>query len=99
MSNGIIDTHVHIWNLDKAAYPWLQGDTSILNRTYTIEELEGDRKEANVTEGVLVQASGNFEDTDLMLETAEKTEWIKGVVAWLPLMNPSVHKIYWKKNT
>jgi L-fuconolactonase len=89
MDNRIIDTHVHIWDLNKASYPWLKGDTSIINRTYAIEELEGHRKEANVTEGILVQASGNFEDTELMLETAEKKEWIKGVVAWLPLMNPS----------
>ena len=28
-----------------------------------------------------------MEDTDLMLETAYKTEWISGVVCWLPLMD------------
>jgi L-fuconolactonase len=44
----IIDTHVHIWDLEKAQYPWLQGDNSILNRTWRIEEIENDRKEAGV---------------------------------------------------
>ena len=83
----IIDTHVHIWDLEKAEYPWLQGDTSILNRTWRIEEIESDRSEACVTAGVLVQASGNIEDTELMLGTALKTDWICGVVGWLPLMN------------
>ena len=83
----IIDTHVHIWDLEKAQYPWLQGDTSILNRTWRIEEIENDRKEAGVTAGVLVQASGNIEDTELMLETAYKTDWINGIVGWLPLMD------------
>ena len=29
----IIDTHVHVWDLDKAEYPWLEGDSSILNQT------------------------------------------------------------------
>ena len=81
----IIDTHVHIWDLDKAQYSWLQGDNSILNRTWRIEEIENGRKEAGVTAGVLVQASGNIEDTELMLETAYKTEWICGIVGWLPL--------------
>ena len=81
----IIDTHVHIWDLEKAQYPWLQGDSSILNRTWRIEEIENDRKEAGITAGVLVQASGNIEDTELMLETAYKTDWIYGVVGWLPL--------------
>ena len=83
----IIDTHVHIWDLEKALYPWLQGDTSILNRTWRIEEIETDRKEAGITAGVLVQASGNIEDTELMLETALKTNWICGIVGWLPLMD------------
>jgi L-fuconolactonase len=61
-----------------------------LNRTWSIEQLEIERKQAGVTTGVLVQASGNKEDTDLMLATARQTDWIKGVVAWLPLMDPSL---------
>ena len=83
----IIDTHVHIWDLEKAQYPWLQGDNSILNRTWRIEEIENDRKEAGITAGVLVQASGNIEDTELMLEAALKSDWICGIVGWLPLMD------------
>ena len=83
----IIDTHVHVWDLRRADYPWLQGDTSLLKKSWTIEQLETERKEAGITSGVLVQASGNVEDTDLMLETAYKTEWIQGVVCWLPLKN------------
>lgn len=81
----IIDTHVHVWDLKKADYPWLKGETSILNRTWTIDELEEERKQAGITAGVLVQASGNIEDTDFMLRTAYETDWIKGVVCWLPL--------------
>ena len=86
----IIDTHVHVWDLEKADYPWLKNDVSILNRTWRIAEIENERKQAGITAGVLVQASGNLEDTDLMLETAHKTDWICGVVAWLPLMDPTV---------
>lgn len=84
----IADTHVHVWDLTKAEYPWLKGDTSILNQTWSIEQVETERKKAGITTGVLVQASGNKEDTDLMLETAYKTDWISGVVYWLPLMDP-----------
>jgi len=81
----IIDTHIHAWNFDKAAYPWLDGNNSILNRTYHIEELETARTAAGVTEGVLVQAANNIEDTNWMFEIASTNEWIKGVVGWLPL--------------
>ena len=88
MQQRIVDTHVHVWNFERAQYAWLNGDTSILNRTYNIEELKEERLAAGVTDGVLVQAANNFEDTDWMLEVAEKKEWIKGVVGWLPLMDP-----------
>jgi L-fuconolactonase len=88
MSQCIVDTHVHVWNFERADYLWLKGDISILNRSYHIEELDKEKKKAAVTDGVLVQAANNFEDTDWMLEVAERNEWIKGVVGWLPLMDP-----------
>jgi L-fuconolactonase len=89
MHNGIIDTHVHIWNFEKAEYDWLKNDTSILHRSYHIDELQPMREEAGITGGVLVQAANNFEDTNWMLQVAAETDWIKGVVGWLPLMDPS----------
>ena len=89
MQQRIVDTHVHVWNFERAQYAWLNGNTSTLNRTYNIDELEKERLAAGVTDGVLVQAANNFEDTDWMLEVAEKNEWIKGVVGWSPLMDPS----------
>ncbi len=83
----IVDTHIHVWDLDRAEYPWLQGDDSILNSTWRIEQLEDEKEKAGITEGVLVQASGNADDTNLMLETAGNTKWITGVVGWLPLLD------------
>ena len=88
MQHRIVDTHVHIWNFARAEYAWLKGNTSILGRTYEIIELEPERKKAGITDGVLVQAANNFEETDYMLEVAAERDWIKGVVGWLPLMNP-----------
>jgi L-fuconolactonase len=88
MQTKIIDTHIHIWNFEKAQYPWLDNNDTILNRTYRIEEIEPERNQVGVTEGVLVQASNNLEDTDWMLQNAAEVEWIKGVVGWLPLQDP-----------
>lgn len=88
MSQRIVDTHIHIWDFKKAEYAWLKGNTSILNRTYNIEEIETERKDSAISAGILVQAANNFEDTDWMLHTASQHEWIKAVVGWLPLMDP-----------
>lgn len=84
----IIDTHIHIWDLEQRQYSWLEGNTSILNRTYLLDELEEARKEVGITGGILVQAANHFEDMDAMLSTAATTDWIKGVVGWMPLMDP-----------
>lgn len=86
---GIIDTHVHVWDPQRAAYEWLAGAPAVLNRTWTLDELEPERLAAGVTGGVLVQAGGNLEDTRLMLETARSSTWIRGVVGWLPLQDPA----------
>jgi len=84
----LIDTHIHVWNLDEVEYPWLEGDTSILRRNYALEELEPARQAVGVTGGVLVQAANSWEDTEWMLRTAAEFEWIRGVVGWLPLEDP-----------
>ena len=92
MSHNMIDTHIHCWNFSIAPYQWLKNDTSILNRTYYIKEIEEEKNKIGITGGVLVQSANNFEDTDWMLEVAEKNEWIKGIVGWLPLMSSELSK-------
>jgi L-fuconolactonase len=85
----IADTHIHAWNFGKAEYSWLDGNTTILNRTYSVDEIEAERKAIGIAKGILVQAANNVEDTGWMLEIAENTSWIAGVVGWLPLTNPA----------
>ena len=89
MNHSIIDTHVHVWDLEAARYAWLEGSTSILNRTYRLEEIQVQRVSAGVTGGVLVQAENHLEDTEHMLRVARASGWIGGVVGWLPLTDPA----------
>ena len=81
----IIDTHIHIWDTKKSSYGWLSGAPELLKRTYTIEELDAVRKAAGIDAGIFVQADVQMEDSFHMLEVARNTDWIKGVVSWLPL--------------
>ncbi|MEO5683008.1 MAG: amidohydrolase family protein [Chitinophagaceae bacterium] len=92
MLQPIIDTHIHTWDLERASYTWLKDDSSILNRSWSLNELNAVRGQTNVSAGILVQAAGNFEDTELMLETARANSWIKGVVGWLPLVDATATK-------
>jgi len=36
----IIDTHVHIWDIDKLVLPWLNQEGPVLNRTYRLKDYE-----------------------------------------------------------
>lgn len=88
MPVNIIDTHIHIWDLQRVRYSWLEGNTSILNRTYQLDELIPQIADAEVIEGILVQAANNEDDTNWMLHNAREHSWITGVVGWLPLTDP-----------
>ncbi|HRP57322.1 amidohydrolase family protein [Agriterribacter sp.] len=91
VKKNIIDTHIHIWDLEKARYEWLDNDTSVLNRSYHLEELLPEMSNTPVASGILVQAANNLEDTTLMLDTAGRHREIIAIVGWLPLMEP--HKV------
>lgn len=88
MKKNIIDTHIHIWDLENGRYEWLDGDTSILNRTHLLDELLPAMAGTPVASGILVQAANNIGDTELMLTAAGNNESITGVVGWLPLTDP-----------
>lgn len=60
----------------------------MLNRSYSLSELEPARSRAGIRSGVLVQAANNREDTEWMLTVAAGSSWIEGVVGWLPLADP-----------
>src|SRR4051812_42142624 len=78
MQERIIDTHIHVWNFKQAKYSWLEGNATILNRDYDLDMLEEHRDSAGITDGILVQAANNFDDTDWMLQVAGSNEWIRG---------------------
>ncbi|MCS7005144.1 MAG: amidohydrolase family protein [Cytophagales bacterium] len=83
----MIDTHLHLWDLNRNRYGWLEGNTTVLNKTYLWEDIEPEISSNEVKGVVLVQADNHFGDTDFMLENARKHSLIRGVVGWLPLLS------------
>ncbi len=82
----LIDAHLHMWDLDACAYPWITPAVGILNRTHTIDEVEAERQAAGVTGAVLVQSANSRCDTDLMLGAMATHPWVRGVVGWVDLL-------------
>ena len=83
----IIDAHQHFWNLERVSYPWLTAELAPINRTIEEPELEPQLLAAGIDRTVLVQSMDSIEDSDFMLEVADRWPWIGAVVGWVPLTN------------
>jgi L-fuconolactonase len=90
MSQLTIDTHLHSWNLDRVAYPWLVPAFGPIARTFEPAELMPQLEPAGVTRAVFVQAANSYADTEYMFEQAAGHPWIAGVVGWVSLLFPDV---------
>jgi L-fuconolactonase len=89
MDQPIVDTHLHIWDIDKIDYSWLK-DVSLLNRTFTTDDYREATKNFNVEKMVFVQCEADFtqyrEEVNFISVVAREQEpRIKGIVAWAPL--------------
>jgi L-fuconolactonase len=81
---AVVDSHVHVWNAQRADYPWLDGVPG-LPRAVALADFWPEQAAVGVRQVVLVQASDNVEDTENMLRTARAHPQVAGVVAWVPL--------------
>ncbi|MRX44739.1 amidohydrolase family protein [Agromyces kandeliae] len=86
--SAIIDTHQHVWDLDRARYSWLTPEAGVLYRSIGMDEVLPSIAATGVTGTVLVQSADNDEDTDLMFEVAAGEPLVVGVVGYVPLHEP-----------
>jgi L-fuconolactonase len=84
----IIDAHLHLWDLGRAEYPWLTPAIGDLYRTIEFPEIAPVLQQRGIDGVVLVQASDEDADTEVMLAAADRHPEIRGVVAWSPLDEP-----------
>ncbi|WP_132745678.1 amidohydrolase family protein [Scopulibacillus darangshiensis] len=83
-----VDAHQHFWNLEKVNYPWLSQESEIINRTFEAPELEPLLRVNGIDKTIVVQAMDSYQDTEYMIDTAARYDWIAGIVGWVPLNRP-----------
>lgn len=84
----MIDSHLHLWQLDRGGYDWITPALGELHRDFSAAEARYELDRAGIAEAVLVQAADTIADTEFMLATAEANAWIRGVVGWIQLDDP-----------
>jgi L-fuconolactonase len=86
----IIDAHHHFWRYDPQQYAWIDDAKSVLRRDFLPEHLAAEIAAAGVDGVVSVQARQTIEETDCLLDFADRNEFICGTVGWIPLISPRV---------
>jgi L-fucono-1,5-lactonase len=89
----IVDAHHHLWDPALADYPWLTDEVAPLRRRFGLEDLEPLLRAHGVHGTVVVQARSDLAETEALLEAAEASEAILGVVGWVDLTAPDVAEV------
>jgi len=85
----IIDAHHHFWDPSRGDYSWMPQDNKILNRKYDLEDLAKDSRSIDLYKTVLVQAAATNAETEYMLNIAENSDLVSGVVGWVNFEDPN----------
>ncbi len=85
-----IDAHHHFWRYDPVEYDWIDESMKDIRRDFLPADLQAEIHHAGVEGVVSVQARQTVSETEWLLKLAGENEFIKGVVGWVPLTEPSV---------
>lgn len=80
-----IDAHQHFWRVSRGDYGWMSPTMPILYRDYLPADLAPLLQAAEIDCTILVQAAQTEAETEFLLELADHTPFVAGVVGWLEL--------------
>lgn len=85
-----IDAHQHFWIYSPGEYGWIDDSMAALRRDFLPNDLQPELESGGFDGSVAVQARQSLEETRWLLELAESSKWILGVVGWVDLRSPDV---------
>ncbi len=84
----IIDSHHHLWRLSRGDYAWLTPDLAPLWRDFEPADLAPRMAAGGVEGGIAVQAAASEAETLFLLDLADRTPTILGVIGWTDFAAP-----------
>jgi L-fuconolactonase len=87
-----IDSHQHFWRYDQTRDAWITDAMSLLKRDFLPAELEREFVANGIDASIAVQADQSEEETLFLLDLAERSERIAGVVGWVDLRAPGIEE-------
>lgn len=89
-SSPRIDAHHHFWKYDAIEYGWIDDSMKAIRRDFLPQHLTEEIRAAGIDGVISVQARQTLEETDWLLNFAERNDFISGVVGWVPLRDAKV---------
>lgn len=86
----VIDAHHHLWQYSAEEYGWIDETMAKIRRDFLPADLARVMEESGVDGAVAVQARQTLEETEWLLDLADATDKIAGVVGWAPLTSPGL---------
>ena len=77
-----IDAHHHLWRYTPTEYEWIDKDMAALRRDFLPADLIAEMAAAGIQGTIAVQARQTMEETHWLLDLADGTDAIRGVVGW-----------------
>ena len=79
----IIDAHQHFWQPERGDYGWLTPELPTLYRDFMPADLEPHLQKHGIGGTILVQAAPTIAETEFLLDIAQETSFVLGVVGWV----------------
>ncbi|WP_158926525.1 amidohydrolase [Acidisphaera sp. S103] len=83
-----IDAHHHVWRLDRGDYAWLTPSLRPIYRDFDLQDLVPHLTCHGIEATILVQAAATEAETAFLLEIAERSPTVAGVVGWTDFEAP-----------
>ncbi len=80
-----LDAHQHFWHYDPIVYDWIDDSMKVIAKDFLPSDLAPLLQKNSIEGCIAVQARQSEEETDFLIELAEKNPFIKGVVGWIDL--------------
>ncbi len=84
----MIDAHQHFWAVARGDYGWLTPNSGVLYRDYRPDDLAPHLARHGIAATILVQAAETVAETRFLLDIAQRTPFVAGVVGWVDFTAP-----------
>ncbi|WP_315835445.1 amidohydrolase family protein [Bradyrhizobium prioriisuperbiae] len=83
-----IDAHQHFWRMARGDYAWLTPALGAIYRDFDPDDLAPHLAAHGISASILVQAAPTEAETAFLLDIADKTAFVAGVVGWTEFASP-----------